>query len=120
MTPEAAVRMLRQTGASAVMVARGSYGNPWLFGRARRLLAGLDVAEPTIRQRLSALECHVRLLDATGAHMVRARSICGWYLRGLPHAASWRDRAMGCSSPDDFLALVDDARARLGDCEGNG
>lgn len=105
-----AARMLRETGASAVMVARGSYGNPWVFENARRILAGQASVEPTLEQRLHALVCHVRLLDATRAHLARARSLAGWYLKGVPHAAAWRDRAMRCCTVADYEHLVDDLR----------
>lgn len=93
-----AFRMRERTGCAAVMVARGSYGNPWVFG----------AAVPTREQRLAAFACHVRLLQATGAHLARARSLAGWYLRGMPHAAAWRNRAMGCRSVADYLALADE------------
>lgn len=106
-TPADAARMLQKTGATAVMVARGSYGNPWIFGNAKRKLAGQDAVEPTLTQRLSAFACHVRLLEATGAHLARARSLSGWYLRGLPHATVWRERAMHCSSADEYLQMAD-------------
>ena len=107
---DAAARMLRETGATAVMIARGTYGNPWVFGNAARLVAGEESLEATADQRLSALACHVRLLKATGAHLARARSLAGWYLRGIPHAAMWRERAMHCASVDDYLALIETLR----------
>ena len=101
----AAEHMRSETGCAAVMVARGTYGNPWVFG---------DVV-PTDAQRLAAFSCHARLLDATGAHMARARSLAGWYLRGMPHAASWRNRAMECVTVEDYLRMVDDLVARAQD-----
>lgn len=106
-----AARMLHETGATAVMVARGSYGNPWIFSNARRLLAGESCVEPSRAQRLAAFATHVRLLEATGAHLARARSLAGWYLRGMPHAAQWRERAMRCRDVSDYLALVEELRA---------
>ena len=93
-----AVRMMKKTGCTAVMVARGSYGNPWIF-------RGI---EPTARMRIAAFACHVRLLDATHAHMARARSLAGWYFRGMPHAAAWRNKAMGCKTKDDYLELANE------------
>lgn len=100
-----AARMLTTTGADAVMIARGTYGNPWIFGNAMRMLAGEDPIEPTVSQRLSAFCCHVRLLEATHAHMAKARSLSGWYLRGVPNAAQWRERAMHCRSVEEYLQL---------------
>ena len=102
-----AVRMLQETGATAVMVARGTYGNPWVFGDALSMLRGSTHAEPTMAERLSAFCCHVRLLEATGAHLARARSLAGWYLRGLPNAAQWRERAMHCRTTGEYLQLAD-------------
>lgn len=107
----AALRMLEETGAAGVMVARGSYGNPWVFSSALALASGERPAAPTLSQRLAAFECHVRLLDATGGHLARARSLAGWYLKGLPHVAAWRDGAMRCVSLDDYLGLLARVRA---------
>ncbi len=95
---EDALRMMADTGCAAVMIARGSYGNPWVFCGAK----------PTSQQRLAAYACHVRLLEATGAHMARARSLAGWYLKGMPHAAAWRARSMECTSVEDYLHMADE------------
>lgn len=111
--PEAAARMLSETPATAVMVARGSYGNPWAFSAARALLAGEDAPAPTPAQRVDAFACHVRLLEATGAHLKRARSLAGWYFKGMPDAARWRNAAMGCVSAEEFLAVADEVRAHV-------
>lgn len=120
LTAEGANRMLAETGASAVMVARGSYGNPWLFASARSLRVGQDAVEPTREERLEALWRHVRLLDATHAHLARARSLSGWYLKGFPGASALRDAAMRCQTLDDYHALVERARALVEAEEGEG
>lgn len=105
--PEEAARMLQETGCAAVMIARGTYGNPWCFADARMLVEGGEVKTHDLAERLAAFACHVRLLDATHAHLARARSLAGWYFRGLPHAAALRDRAMRCQTVEEYLALAD-------------
>ncbi|MDM8270384.1 tRNA dihydrouridine synthase [Thermophilibacter provencensis] len=100
---DAAQRALSQTGASAVMVARGTYGNPWVFSGH----------EPTAAERIAAFECHVRLLEATGAHLKRARSLAGWYFKGMPDAACWRNAAMSCVTAEEFLAVAASVRASV-------
>lgn len=109
--PREAVAMREETGCTAVMVARGSYGNPWCFTDALHLLEGAqDDDRPAIHgaaQRLAAFCCHVKLLDVTHAHLARARSLAGWYFKGMPHASAWRDAAMHCSSVEEYLALAD-------------
>lgn len=112
-SPEDAVRMLAETGCAGVMVARGTYGNPWVFGDAQRLQAGSEVLWHDALQRISAFCCHVKLLDETHAHLARARSLAGWYFRGVPNAAQWRDRAMRCRTLEEYLALADELRSNL-------
>lgn len=104
---EDAVRMLTTTAASAVFVARGTYGNPWVFEDAPRLLKGDSIPPRTEVERLDALREHLRLLHAHDAHMARARTFATWYLKGMAHAASWRGRVMRCQTFEDFMQLVD-------------
>ncbi|MDO5709585.1 MAG: tRNA-dihydrouridine synthase [Coriobacteriales bacterium] len=106
-----AVGMMEETGATAVMVARGTYGNPWCFADALHLLSGEAMPVHDRRQRLAAFACHVRLLDATHAHLARARSLAAWYFKGMPNAASIRDRAMHCKTVAEYLELADELMA---------
>lgn len=111
---ESAARLKEATGACAVYCARGTYGNPWIFADAARALAGEPVEERDVAQRMAAFALHVQLLEATGAHLARARSLAGWYFKGMAEAASWRERAMHCENADDYLALVDGILAQEG------
>ena len=108
-----AAGLLRESGAMGCFVARGTYGNPWVFAGARSIVVGLPASTVTSAMRLEAFRLHVRLLDATGAHIARARSLAGWYLRGVPDAAAWRERAMHCATTYDYLELADVIEARL-------
>ena len=67
-TAEDAVAMRRHTGCAGIMIARGSFGNPWIFSRARSLLDGRPApAEPGAGERLATALDHARgCLDATG------------------------------------------------------
>lgn len=108
-TPQDAVRMLAETGCAGVFVARGSYGNPWIFERAYALWKTGELPEaPGVLERLATLRDHIRRFAARGQHMARLRPVTCWYIKGLPSAAAWRDRAMACRDEGDFLALVDD------------
>ena len=114
---QAAARMLAETGASAVMVARGSYGNPWIFRDAAALRLGEKPEPHDAREKIAAFRCHVRLLAATGANLKRARSLAGWYLRGMPEAARLRGMAVTCLTLEDYLAVADEAERMLCDAE---
>lgn len=126
--PQRAVHAVQNLGCAGAFVARGSYGNPWIFGDALDLLSqplateknvlqhGATekyVAQHGFSQKLAALDLHIHLLEATGAHMARARSLCGWYLRGMPDATTWRARAMSLSTADQFSELLAELKASL-------
>lgn len=111
MSAQRCVDMLAQTGAQGVFVARGSYGNPWIFEQAYALWhTGTLPQGPSVADRLDALELHVRRAGAAQSHMVRLRPVTCWYIKGLPGAAQWRGRAMACAELDDYLTLIDDMR----------
>jgi tRNA-dihydrouridine synthase B len=85
-TPEDAKRMVDETGCDGVMVGRGSFGNPWLFGRANRLLAGLDPGpEPTPRERIETAIVHLHeMAKKKGEYAATLmRKHIAWYVRGL-------------------------------------
>lgn len=55
-TPEAALRMLRETGCSGIMVARGATRDPWLIRDIWQALRGLPpLPAPTRAERLAML-----------------------------------------------------------------
>jgi len=91
------VRMRQQTGCAGVMIARGSFGNPWLFRDARALLDGRPVPPaPTPEERFATALEHARvsleLEGDTPRTVLEFRKHLGWYVRGLPGAAQLRER----------------------------
>ena len=55
-TPENAIKALKLTGADAVMIGRGCFGNPWLFQQCRAALAGEPIPPlPPLAERCDAL-----------------------------------------------------------------
>lgn len=125
-TAEAAVDMLNKTACTGCYIARGSYGNPWIFADARFLLqaqqsgssqqenpvqqSSRSIDNHPLQQRLSAFALHIRLLQVTGAHLVCARSLASWYLRGIPQAASYRQQAVQCQTQKQYFDLIDTIR----------
>jgi tRNA-dihydrouridine synthase B len=91
------VRMRAETGCAGVMIGRGSFGNPWIFGEARALLEGRPaLARPTPAGRFDVALQHARLTFAvegdTPKTVMEFRKHLGWYTRGLPGGAELRDR----------------------------
>lgn len=108
-TPEAIKAMLDR-GCAAVMVARGTYGNPWIFKDAKQFIESGSYAPHSLEERFSAFVCHLQLLSASDTHFARARQLSGWYLRGVPDAAYWRNKAMSCNSLQEYIDLIEDVK----------
>lgn len=94
-TAEDAVRMQRETGCAGLMIARGSFGNPWIFQQTRALLEGkAPRPEPNASERFAVALHHAKLqLDVQGDDRrtaIEFRKHLGWYTKGLPGAADLR------------------------------
>ncbi len=96
-TAEDAHRMRLQTGCDGVMIARGSFGNPWIFQDARALLEGqARPPHPTPEERLAVAMAHAELQVAIQGDSRRTaiefRKHLGWYTKGLRGGAALRER----------------------------
>lgn len=96
-TAQDVIRMRRATGCDGVMIARGSFGNPWIFQQARDLLSGTRPRPiPGAAERFAVALRHAQLqVELQGDSPRTAREFrkhLGWYTRGLPGAAALRDR----------------------------
>src|SRR5437870_12154207 len=90
--PEDVVAMRDHTRCAGIMIARGSFGNPWLFAQARDLLAGRSKRpDPTPAERFCVALEHarlaLRLLGDTRTTALELRTPLGRYRRGLPAAS---------------------------------
>jgi nifR3 family TIM-barrel protein len=89
------VRMRAETGCAGVMIARGSFGNPWIFTQARALLdGGSPPPAPDAAERFAVALRHARMqLEIQGDDRRTAlefRKHLGWYTRGLRGATELR------------------------------
>ncbi len=96
-TAEDAVRMHEKTGCAGLMIARGSFGNPWIFQQTRDLLAGrTPKPTPGASERFAVALHHAKLVVKTQGDSRRTalefRKHLGWYTRGLPGSAELRSR----------------------------
>ena len=109
-TPEDVVRMVRHTGCAAVMIGRGSFGNPWLFRDARELLAGREKPPaPTAAERFELALAHARratrLQGESRKTVIEFRKHFGWYTKGLPGSSELRGRLFQVESMAEAEAI---------------
>lgn len=108
-TAESAIAMLDATGCDAVMVARGAQGNPWIFGQINALLEGKPVIHPAFSDRLVVALRHAEELCAlkgerTAIQLMRKH--LGWYIKGVPQAAAWREKLNSLSTMVQTRSLL--------------
>ena len=108
--------MRRQTGCAGIMIARGSFGNPWIFGQGRDLLAGRPKrSDPTPAERFAVALEHARLAlrlqGDTRKTALEFRKHFGWYSRGVPGAAQLRERLFQIESMTEAEAVFLQAAA---------
>ena len=112
-TPADVLAMRQQTNCAGVMIARGSFGNPWLFAQARDLLAGRAMRpDPSPAERFrTALEharLALRLQGDTRKTALEFRKHFGWYTKGLPGASELRQGLFAIESMAEAEAIFSD------------
>lgn len=109
-TPEDAKKMLEYTGCDAVMIGRGSQGNPFIFKRTVEYLEnGVLLPEPTWEDRLDIAEKHMDMLADYKGEVISIREMrkhLGWYIKGLPHSAEMRVKINATSGRENMRDVL--------------
>jgi tRNA-dihydrouridine synthase B len=104
-TPEDVRAAHERTGAAAVMLARGSLGNPWLFEQ----LLGKRATEPTREEVLGELDWVMdRAVEHLGAERAGRylRKFYPWYLERLGASKALQQAMQETRSVDDARAVL--------------
>ncbi|WP_156839207.1 tRNA dihydrouridine synthase DusB [Novosphingobium aquimarinum] len=105
-----AAQALEQSGADGVMIGRGAYGRPWLLAQVMRWWAGSEpLADPTLAEQFDLIIEHYEDMLAlygrdTGVKM--ARKHLGWYTKGLPGSAEFRNKVNFVDDADQVIAML--------------
>ena len=103
---------LAQSGADGVMIGRGAFGRPWLLGQMIPALRdGGSRPDPSLDEQLATmLEQYEAMLELygrqTGVNL--ARKHIGWYTKGLPGSAEFRNRVNTQDDPGVVVAMLRD------------
>ena len=101
---------LEQSGADGVMIGRGAYGKPWLLGQ---VIADLThdgtLPDPSLDEQLAVMLEQYDAMQSlygsvTGVNL--ARKHIGWYTKGLPGSAEFRNRVNFIDDPAIVTAML--------------
>lgn len=112
------IKIIKTTNADGVMIARGAMGNPFIFRQIKDYLKGKRIKDPTYDDILDTIKRQYDLsLTYKEERLVinQMRKHVGWYIKGLPQAASYRDRVNKLRTSEEIFDLLDEYRKYLED-----
>lgn len=116
-TGEDAAHILKYTGADAVMIGRGSFGNPWLFRDALAVLNGEPAPEPpAVEERCDTAVRQIEMaakFKGERTASLEARKHYAWYLKGVPHASFFREKLVQVETLKDIYKLTEQMKREL-------
>ena len=110
LTPEDAVRMVRETRCDAVMIGRAASSNPWIFRQIEEYLATGHYSEPTHRDRYEMMRTYYAMLmerredDAVG----KMKQFATYFSHGVRGGAQLRTSIYQAREAATILDLVDE------------
>ncbi len=107
---QAAREMISLCHCDGIMIGRAARGNPWLFAEVTAALENRPLPEPpSVDQIVDMALKHFKLLidlkgEASASREMRRHS--AWYIKGLPGAASVRQKLIKVSSYAETEAMM--------------
>jgi len=110
--PESVVEAFRRYEVDGVMIGRAALGRPWLFRQAQAALCGEPIPpEPTLAEQRQLLLDHFNLIvdrfGPTKGTILMRKYACN-YARSRPGARAFRRHAATVSTPEEFVAAVEE------------
>ena len=115
-TLEDGLRMRQTTNCDGLMLARGAYGNPWLFAQLRAALTGKKIPAVTPEEKLQMIIQHATALVAFKGEKVairEMRSHASAYIKGMPRASEYREKFHKLETLQEMVELVHEYGAFL-------
>lgn len=109
-TPEDAIRLVKETGCDGIMIARGARGNPWIFKHIKAYMEnGVKPEKPQLEEAVEMILRHARLSIQCKGDYIGIREMrkhVAWYTTGYPLAAKLRQQANLIDSYEQLEELL--------------
>ncbi|MCF0142766.1 MAG: tRNA dihydrouridine synthase DusB [Parasporobacterium sp.] len=104
---ESALKMIKETGCDAVMIARSARGNPWIFAQVKEYLeTGRVLPRPAIDEVKAMVARHYDMMEAFAGEWTAVRQMrqhVGFYVSGYKNAASIRREINKATCRQQFM-----------------
>ena len=110
--------ILEVTGADGVMLARGVMGKPFLFRQIKDYIQGKEITRIGFDDILKTIKRQYELSLAYKDEKLvinQMRKHVGWYIKGLPSAATYRARVNKLKTTREIFDLLEEYRKNLED-----
>jgi nifR3 family TIM-barrel protein len=110
-TPEAARKMIDDTGCAGVSIGRGAFYNPWIFRHTAHFLAtGELLPEPNFSERVRVMGRHLDLMvqvfgESQACRMFR--KVAPWHAKRFGPAHEFNKRVVRISSRAEFEDVLE-------------
>lgn len=105
-----AKQMIDETGCDAVMIGRGTLGNPYLIKQVVRYLEdGVLLKDQSPKERMETCLKHFNYLLEVKPEKVailEMRTHAAWYLKGLPNGVSVKKRLYELKTKEEFISTI--------------
>ncbi|MDY6287626.1 MAG: tRNA dihydrouridine synthase DusB [Lachnospiraceae bacterium] len=116
-SPEDAEKMIRETGADGVMIARAAEGNPWIFSRTSAWLAsGKKLPGPTVKELQDTILRHAAMMIECKGERIAVREMrkhVSWYTAGYPDSAALRRKINTTENFSEMQEMLGDFFGKL-------
>ena len=112
LSAEDAKKMLNETGCDAVMIGRGTLGNPYLIKQVVSYIEdGILLEEQSSIDKMKLCLKHfdylLKIKDEKTA-VLEMRTHAAWYLKGLPSSALVKQKLYTLKTKEEFIKLIND------------
>ena len=104
-----AVRMINYTKCDGVMLGRGTFGNPWIFGELSARFENREYIAPSGYEKMRVIQKHLdKMIFYKGKNtaLLEARKHLSWYIKGCKDSASARNRINRSSDYEEMIDIV--------------
>jgi nifR3 family TIM-barrel protein len=108
-TPEDAVRMVKETNCDAVMIGRAAASNPWIFRQIQEYLATGRYTQPTEEDRYRTMRSYYTMLLERGDHdcVGKMKQFATYFTHGVRGGAVLRRNVHSCHTGEEIVSQVD-------------